>query len=111
MKLSANDNGFVLENAQGASLALTAQELAELVQHGHRTLNPGARFSPVATHTIEDAIVGIDVHHTQTVLRLIHEGGTETAFAISGPVTRILAVLFAEKADLIEAAQSKKTEH
>jgi hypothetical protein len=111
MKIISKDSGFVLENEQGASLSLSAQELAELVRDGHRALNPGARFSPIATHTIEDAIVGIDVHHTQAILRLIHEGGTETAFAISEPTTRALAVLFAEKADLIEAAQTKKTEH
>lgn len=61
--------------------------------------------------TIEDVVLGIDAHHTQAILRLVHDGGAETAFAIPGGEVKKLAAAFAAKAALIEAAKGKKTEH
>ncbi|HXF53267.1 MAG TPA: hypothetical protein VNK52_04000 [Hyphomicrobiaceae bacterium] len=111
MKITPTDHGYILETSQGGSVTLSDQELAELVRDGHRLLNPRARFRPVATMNIENATLGIDAHHTQAVLILIHDGGAETAFAIPGTAVRKLAEAFAAKAASIEAARSMKTEH
>ena len=111
MKITASDRGYVLENARGDSLSLSDQELAELVRDGHRLIDPKARFPPLATIQIEDVILSLDAHHTEAILRLIGAGGTETAFAIPAVAVRKLAEAFARKAEQIDAAQTKKTEH
>ena len=111
MKITASDTGYVLENARGETLALSDQELAELVRDAHRLIDPKARFQPLATMQIEDVILSLNAHHTEAILRLIGAGGTETAFAIPAEAVRKLAGAFARKADQIEIAQTKKIEH
>jgi hypothetical protein len=92
-----------------ATLSVSAQELAELVRDAHRVTDPTARFQFLATISVRDVIVGIDAHHTRATLRLLGEHGTEAAFEVTD--ARKLAEAFAQKADLIEAARAKKTEH
>jgi hypothetical protein len=112
MNITRSDTGFVLQSEAGETLTLSDQELAELVRDGHHLMHPDARFRPLATTKIEDVILSIDAHHTQAILRLIGVGGSEAAaFAIPGPKVRFLAQALAAKADLIDAAQSRKTEH
>lgn len=111
MKITAIDSGYVLENTDGETLTLSDQELAELVRDGHRLIDPEARFQPLATMKIENVILSIDAHRTAAILRLIGVGGAETAFAIPAKAVRKLAEAFARKAEQIEAAQAKKTEH
>jgi len=111
MKISKSDNGFVLENADGETLSLSAQELAELVRDSHRLLDPNAKFQPQATMKVDDVRLGLDAHHTLAILRLIGLDGAETAFEIPGDSVRALAEALVRKAEQIEKTQSDKTAH
>ncbi len=111
MKITATDNGYILENDHGETLTLSAQELAKLVQDGHRLIDPEAQFQLLATMRPEDVAVGIDAHRTHSILRLIGQDNTEVAFEVGAEGTRKLADAFAEKAEMIEAAKASKTEH
>jgi hypothetical protein len=74
-------------------------------------LHPNAKFQPLATMQVVDAVLSIDAHHTEAILRLTGADGAKQAFAIRAKAVRFLAEAFARKADLIDAGQSKKTDH
>ena len=111
MKLTKIGNEYTLRNEAGDQLTLTAQELAELVRDGHHILDRQAKFRPLATMTAKDIAVSIDAHHSQAILRFQGEGSREDAYEIAGEHVRRLAEALIKKAELIEAALSKKTEH
>ncbi len=112
MKITATDNGYVLENAAGETLALSNQDAVELAQNARLLLGPQARFVPLVTMNVEDAIVSIDVHHIRAILRLIGPDDIElAAYEMSGETAKKLSGALARKSEQIEAAQAKKTEH
>lgn len=115
MRLKMMDDGkYVLEAMSGQTISLTVTEVVALAQILDRFQDqikpmpsPGAP-KPIATTRISKGVVGLDVHHTEVIVRL-QDRGFEQAYAMAPDVAADMRDGLSVKLEEIRFAQGRRT--
>jgi hypothetical protein len=112
MRLTPTNQGYQLEASSG-SINLTMEEALELAplarqaQDHIRSRYP--RMFPVYSYAVEEAICGIDAHHTQVLLRLRGQDGLEVSYQLSSDTARSMRDGLTRKIEQLGVEQKKRT--